>query len=1049
MNTVRDTVDRLAQGSPGRTEADIQSDVRKFLLDAPLDLRGDQLHDISLESQAGGGRRIDIEAGCAVIEVKKSLQSTSIVARAVTQLSSYVRQRTEQRRQSYVGILTDGQQWRLYHLRPDATLALASRLDISSSADAERLAVWLESILATTRSIRPTHQELLRRLGAGSPAAELDLADLRAVYDECRSEPEVRLKRELWARLLLAALGRNFEESDELFVTHTYLVLTAELVAHEVMGLPTTIGSDDVRAMLEGRRFAVAGLHGVVEADFFDWPATTARGESVIAGIGRRLSTFDWSDVEHDVLKSLYESLIDTETRRKLGEYYTPDWLAERIVAEQLSDPVHQRLLDPACGSGTFLFWAIRRVLAACEAAGLSNREAVARVIRNVQGMDLHPVAVTLARVTYLLALTPARLADRDELTVPVFLGDSVRWEEAHVITTEGGLTVRTSEDLQLLDDELHFPEGVVEEPVRFDRLVAELADRATSRRRGAKPPSIGGVLNRHKILGASDRAAVDLAFRKLCRLHDDRRDHVWSYYIRNLARPLSFMRPAGRVDVVVGNPPWLAYRSMPFRLQRTYRALASARGLWVGKKLATLQDLSDLFVVRAIEQYLDVGGSFGFVMPFSSLSREQFAGFRSGSWPTGAGVTTRVRFGVPDDLSQVRPVLFPVAPAVVRGKRAPTAKALPRQAVRWTGRVPSHHASWSHAVTLLDATTEPIETADNRSGSGYRARFRQGAPFVPRVLLKVDAVDAGALGTSAGTQRVRSARVAVEKEPWKSLRDLEDVIERRFLFPTQLGASIVSFHARAPETAVVPWLDGELVAGADERLDEYPGVARWWRRAERLWERHRAAATRLSLVDQINFQQKLTNQFPVAKHRVVYTTSGQHLAACRLSDTSALVEQTLYWAAVDSVDEALYLCAILNSGTLAAAVAPLQSRGQHNPRHFASFVFAFPFPSFDPGDDLHLRLASLAASAEAVVASVSLESRWQFQKARRVVRQALHRSGVADDIDDAVAELVTDTASEVPDLMAALSASRQRSIGSATASALLERKLIEARRSG
>ena len=50
--------------------------------------------------------------------------------------------------------------------------------------------------------------------------------------------------------------------------------------------------------------------------------------------------------------------------------------------------------------------------------------------------MDLHPVAVTLARVTYLLALTPDRLSDRDDLTVPVFLGDSVRWEQESTLNS-------------------------------------------------------------------------------------------------------------------------------------------------------------------------------------------------------------------------------------------------------------------------------------------------------------------------------------------------------------------------------------------------------------------------------------------------------------------------------------------------------------------------------------------------------------------------------------------------------------------------------------
>jgi hypothetical protein len=116
VDSIVDTAARLAAGSTGRTEADIQSDVRKFLLDAPLD-QG-ELFDVALEAQAGGGRRIDVEAGCAAIEVKKSLKSPSVLANAVGQLAGYVRQRTEELGQRYVGILTDGQSWVLFHGQP-------------------------------------------------------------------------------------------------------------------------------------------------------------------------------------------------------------------------------------------------------------------------------------------------------------------------------------------------------------------------------------------------------------------------------------------------------------------------------------------------------------------------------------------------------------------------------------------------------------------------------------------------------------------------------------------------------------------------------------------------------------------------------------------------------------------------------------------------------------------------------------------------------------------------------------------------------------------
>jgi hypothetical protein len=59
-------------------------------------------------------------------------------------------------------------------------------------------------------------------------------------------------------------------------------------------------------------------------------------------------------------MKVLYESVIAPDTRHRLGEYYTPDWLAAAMVEKAVDDPLQQRVLDPACGSGTFLFQAVR-----------------------------------------------------------------------------------------------------------------------------------------------------------------------------------------------------------------------------------------------------------------------------------------------------------------------------------------------------------------------------------------------------------------------------------------------------------------------------------------------------------------------------------------------------------------------------------------------------------------------------------------------------------------------------------------------------------------
>lgn len=253
-------------------------------------------------------------------------------------------------------------------------------------------------------------------------------------------------------------------------------------------------------------------------------------GARVVRAIARRLARFDWTQVEHDILKVLYESVIDTDTRHRLGEYYTPDWLAQRMVDTHVSDPLTDRVLDPACGSGTFLFWAVRRVLDALDAAAVTNKQALEHVVAHVSGVDLHPVAVTLARVTYLLAIGRDRLTDRGALTIPVFLGDSVRWEQDASLLQQGGITVRTSDGMELFAQELHFPEGVLEDPGRFDRLVAALADKAADPHRASieprrlkdnrpstkapQAPDISGILALHHV-PAADRGGSDHGVRE------------------------------------------------------------------------------------------------------------------------------------------------------------------------------------------------------------------------------------------------------------------------------------------------------------------------------------------------------------------------------------------------------------------------------------------------------------------------------------------------------------------------------------------------------
>jgi SAM-dependent methyltransferase len=997
---LRETVRRIAERRPGRSEATLAADIRGLLLSGYLDLDADDLTEVELEAAVGGGRRIDVEVGFTVIEVKRDLRAGDVRDRAIGQLAGYVRDRTEAFGQRYVGVLTDGAEWTLYQLRPDGELdPAATYLNQAATPDPERLCLWLEGALVSRHNVPPTPAEIERLLGAASTGHRLDYAALLALYRASRDEPSVRLKRGLWARLLTTAFGTGFTDDEDLFVNHTLLVVTSEVVAHAVLGFD--VAALEPRVLLSGERFETAQIGGVVESDFFDWLLELEGGDRFVQALARRLAAFTWDDVEHDVMKVLYESILTPEQRHDLGEYYTPDWLASEMVERVVPEPLDVRVLDPACGSGTFLFQAVRRYIAAAEAAGRSNADVLAGVTASIFGLDLHPVAVTLARVTYLLAIGRERLrAERGPVQVPVYLGDSLQWARRESLLTAGTLTIETDDEAQLFASELRFPERLLRDAGEFDRLVAELARRATDRAPGSAPPSLEAIFRRFAV-HPGDREMLEQTFRTLCELHDQRRDHIWGYYVRNLARPVWLAEDENRVDVLVGNPPWLAYRFMTPELRKTFRTMSQDRALWAGGGVATHQDLSGLFVVRSIELYLRSGGRFGFVMPRAALTRQQFAGFRGGRYLP----SVNVNFDPPTwDLEEVEPSPFPVPSAVVFGERASPGGPLPADLEEWSGRLPRRNVSRSEAAELLERTPTTITLA-GETLSPYHDRFKQGATILPRMLVVVEPAPAGPLGVAEGMRPIRSKRDAQEKRPWKDLPSLQGVVEERFLRPVLVGASLAPFRMLGAALGVVTWNGDELLHGDHDHLDDHPGIADYWRRAEAVWSEHRRSDA-MELIDRQDYHRGLSGQFPIPPTRVVYSKAGIRLAAAVVRDDRAVIDHKLYWATAASIDEARYLIAILNTAELTERVRPYQASGEFGPRDFDKYVFHVPIPLFDPVDDAHIALVDLAERAETVAAGLDVEGLW-FTRARQLVRSALDADGVGGDLEEAVQTLL------------------------------------------
>ncbi|MEM2169907.1 MAG: N-6 DNA methylase [Candidatus Bathyarchaeia archaeon] len=99
-------------------------------------------------------------------------------------------------------------------------------------------------------------------------------------------------------------------------------------------------------------------------------------------------------DLGSDIVGFIYEELIPAAERHALGQFYTPPAIAELITKWAVRSP-DDKVLDPGCGSGTFLVKAYKRLL---ELKGY--REPTERVhkeiLRQLYAFDINPFPLHL-----------------------------------------------------------------------------------------------------------------------------------------------------------------------------------------------------------------------------------------------------------------------------------------------------------------------------------------------------------------------------------------------------------------------------------------------------------------------------------------------------------------------------------------------------------------------------------------------------------------------------------------------------------------------------
>lgn len=939
--------------------------------------------------------RADTQFGRTIIEFEFSMKKTG--EHAVEQLAEYLLGNWHSGEEyPFTLIATDCVVWGLY--APDYD-ALATHIGTAADLklkEVERFTLtpqntdefyyFLDRVLFRSEPLKPTLERIKQDFGDTSKTFISCFGRLLEHFNAVRNQGEVAVAFEQWERSLSIAYGA-FKGDAKTFVVHTYLSIFAKIIAYQVLTRDTFIDEHELGEILNGRQFERLNVRNFIEQDFFGWVAHPLHFNAlkpVFRQIASEVAMYDFTVVDEDILKGVYQELIDIDTRHALGEYYTPDWLCERVVAELNPQP-GQRTLDPSCGSGSFL----RAVVAHLRHA---NPSLTAQQLAGaVAGIDIHPLSVQIAKTTLLLAIGTNLLRDaRTPVALPVYLANTLLVPERSTFITETNYTISVDGAM------VELPQHVFENATLFDTAVA-VCDELASDPDDASRTTVANVIERRQGPGTTLDESAKTGFHKLYSLFrtvkQEGRDSIWRFMVQNTYKPF-FFRQA--FDLVVGNPPWLTYSGVTVAdYQKTLLELAKRYKVAPDNKANMPHlEIAAIFLAHCCAYFLKDTGRLAFVLPRSFFSADQHRNTRATN-------VDFLRVAALWDLDDVTP-LFRVPSCVLVAERAPTnvkksipPAGLPGYAV--AGRLPQHNARLNDVADRLTfrqtrwhlgelgERTAWTERKLNQAGktSYYRDSFRQGATIVPRNFYFIEPV--GPLPSDLHDRelmiRTDPAQQAEAKLPWKPLA-LEGRVHSDFLFRTAISKNILPFCLHGTMLTVLPLRPqpgGALALLTPEQIrnDGHLDTAKWFRAASELWAQHRTQNNANTTANQyLNWQQKLTNQNLETPFLILYNSSAQDANAVVVQpgafDLPFVVDYRAYWFGTSNETEAHFLAAFLNANEPNRIIKDFQSRGLFGARDVSKTILDVPLPRYDSKNRAHQALAGLgkgcAASAAAFV---------------------------------------------------------------------------------
>lgn len=459
------------------------------------------------------------------------------------------------------------------------------------------------------------------------------------------------------------ALGKIFDikiedaETDykALFVLQTTYAIIVKLLACKVITKLSSdseeenikyfsdlsnVDSNKLRCFMEnledGYTFAIGGIRNLLEGDFFSWYAAENQWNSdeavCIMNIitileGYSVSSFAYGYTAIDIFKDLYMEIMPNEVRHSLGEYFTPSWLADCVIenSKGLITNSKWKAIDPCCGSGIFIVSLIRHVIGNREILNLScleKEQLLKEILERVQGVDINPLSVLTARVSYLLAIMP--LMGNSKIEIPVYLGDSANIP--YVSFLDGVKCYQYTVQTKQGSIEIILPCKFVES--------SNFLEKMSLLQTTIKAKNISLVYE--KLVSCIDKEdqnekvleCINRLSNRLVELQCKHWDGIWLRIITNYM----LVARIKNKDIIVGNPPWVKWEFLPQLYAEKIKALCLNRHLFSGQTYMGAISLNICALIANVTaaSWLNEDGVLAFLMPKTLMTQDSYAGFRN-----------------------------------------------------------------------------------------------------------------------------------------------------------------------------------------------------------------------------------------------------------------------------------------------------------------------------------------------------------------------------------------------------------------------------------